>query len=330
MLLEAVVQRAGSVQATAESPRVAYQVFEALRVLVDERGAKSVWDEVLDLHELVIGWFQDLGLYHRIGWLVAVGVPFPRLVSLAGGLTRSVFAAELDRLIRDALDLSLEDVQELNYQNERKRRRAEHLLLLANVESIRRQEYSAERYPFHAHKSIRWSLEHIHAQNAEALNTEEQWAAWLALHGRALETLTGLDDVREAERRELLDEWHRMRKPVERAAFRRLAPRISAFLSSGAQENEAEGEWMHSIGNLALLSGGDNAALSNAAFEVKRQRILELDRQGQYIPVCTRQVFLKYFTDADAQQVHFWSPRDRENYVRALEGIVRAYLKNEE
>ena len=94
-----------------------------------------------------------------------------------------------------------------------------------------------------------------------------------------------------------------------------------------------DGEWVHSIGNLALLSGGDNAALSNAVFEVKRQRILDLDRQGQYIPVCTRQVFLEYFTDADAQQAHFWSARDRESYVQALvgpAGIVRDYLKNGE
>jgi hypothetical protein len=67
-------------------------------------------------------------------------------------------------------------------------------------------------------------------------------------------------------------------------------------------------------------------------FEVKRRRVIELDRKGEYIPVCTRQVFLKYYTDADAQQVHFWSTQDREAYLNAIlatEGGVGLYLKPE-
>ncbi|MCY0854019.1 hypothetical protein [Cupriavidus sp. D39] len=57
-------------------------------------------------------------------------------------------------------------------------------------------------------------------------------------------------------------------------------------------------------------------------FEVKRQKIVEMDRQGAYVPVSTRHVFLKYFTGADAQQIHFWSLRDRESYLDAMIGSV--------
>ena len=48
--------------------------------------------------------------------------------------------------------------------------------------------------------------------------------------------------------------------------------------------------------------------------------------------MCTRQVFLKYYTDADAQQVHFWSTQDRDAYLSAIlatNGGVGAYLKPE-
>ena len=89
---------------------------------------------------------------------------------------------------------------------------------------------------------------------------------------------------------------------------------------------------VHSVSNLALLASGHNSALNNAVFEVKRRRVLELDRQGAYIPICTRQVFLKYYTDADAQQVHFWSTQDRDAYLSAIlatNGGVGAYLKPE-
>jgi hypothetical protein len=119
-----------------------------------------------------------------------------------------------------------------------------------------------------------------------------------------------------------------------------LAARISEFFSPSDQSEGNVMHSLHSISNLALLSSDNNTALSNAVFEVKRQKIIELDRQGAYIPVCTRQVFLKYFTNADAQQVHFWSLQDRESYLTAMigppnstgcaEGIVFSYLKPEE
>ena len=48
-----------------------------------------------------------------------------------------------------------------------------------NVETIRKMQDSSERYSFKAHAAGDWSLEHIHAQNAEPLNTAEQWTAWL-------------------------------------------------------------------------------------------------------------------------------------------------------
>ena len=62
---------------------------------------------------------------------------------------------------------------------------------------------------------------------------------------------------------------------------------------------------------------------------MKRRAILDLDRRGRYIPPATRNVFLKYYTDADAQQVHFWSIQDREAYLDALLVAVEPYLKPE-
>ena len=80
------------------------------------------------------------------------------------------------------------------------------------------------------------------------------------------------------------------------------------------------------ITNLALLDRDDNSVLSNAVFEVKRRHIIELDRGGSYIPVCTRNVFLKYYTDAGAQQLHFWGPRDRQDYLDAMLDALDPYL----
>jgi Protein of unknown function (DUF1524) len=83
---------------------------------------------------------------------------------------------------------------------------------------------------------------------------------------------------------------------------------------------------MHAISNLALLDRDDNSALNNGAFEVKRRAIIKLDMAGSYIPVCTRNVFLKYYTRAQGQQLHFWGALDREGYLKNLLEKVGPYL----
>jgi hypothetical protein len=77
---------------------------------------------------------------------------------------------------------------------------------------------------------------------------------------------------------------------------------------------------------MALLSSSDNSRLSNSVFEVKRQMILELDRKGNYVPVCTRNVFLKYYAQADAQQPHFWSEADKNSYFQEARSRLKPYL----
>ena len=77
---------------------------------------------------------------------------------------------------------------------------------------------------------------------------------------------------------------------------------------------------------MALLSSGDNSALSNSTFEVKRRGILQRDKVGSYIPACTRNVFLKYYTESDAQQIHYWGAVDRDAYLKEILTVVEPYL----
>jgi hypothetical protein len=54
--------------------------------------------------------------------------------------------------------------------------------------------------------------------------------------------------------------------------------------------------------------------------------ILKLDKDGSYIPVCTRKVFLKYYSQGENVQLHFWSQRDREAYLREIKDVLTPYL----
>ena len=86
---------------------------------------------------------------------------------------------------------------------------------------------------------------------------------------------------------------------------------------------------MHSISNLALLNTSDNAALNNSTFAVKRNQIIEMDKKGQFIPFCTKMVFLKYYTPSEENQIHFWGQADRVAYINAINRVLSDYLEQE-
>ena len=78
---------------------------------------------------------------------------------------------------------------------------------------------------------------------------------------------------------------------------------------------------------MALLSSSDNAALNNSTFDVKRNEIINKDKSGEYIPFCTRMVFLKYYTPSADNQLHFWGHADRVEYVNAINTVLKDYLE---
>jgi hypothetical protein len=79
------------------------------------------------------------------------------------------------------------------------------------------------------------------------------------------------------------------------------------------------------IGNLTLLDKHTNRSYKNAVFAVKRQRLLSLDQAGIFVPLCTRNVFLKCYSPRVGNVV-FWSARDRLAYqTTVLETLVRFF-----
>jgi hypothetical protein len=301
--------------------RPQFHTFETLRERI-AANPQEFWNEVVDLHSLVLGWHESRDLFHKIGFLIAQGASFSALNERSKDKSKSKFAADLDGLIRDNLRLPEADVRELSYQSAKTSR----TLLLMNVETIRQRKHSSERYSFREHAAGRWSLEHIHAQNAEQLNRAEQWKEWLRLHRKAL---MAFDDLDEIEKKTVLDKVDQVLASsiITESEFRPLERELTELLSTGSDASDGG---LDSIANLALLPRNDNSALSNSVFAVKRTAILDRDRQGSYIPVCTRNVFLKYYSPADEQQMHFWSANDREHYLNAMIDILRDYLLADE
>lgn len=83
-----------------------------------------------------------------------------------------------------------------------------------------------------------------------------------------------------------------------------------------------------SLGNLVLLDSGTNRGYGNAPFPYKRNCIIERDRQGRFVPLGTKNVFLKYYSGmaASAMDAVRWHTSDMTSYMEELRKRLNTYL----
>ena len=300
--------------------REKYYTFFKIDEMGKEMPLDDVWRRIQQTFLILKDWYENHELYHKIGYLIAAEkLTLQQVYSLSIGKTKKEFRKELDESIQDSIDIS-GNYADLSYEKPLEYKRISTLLLLFNVESVRQNGEQSQWFPFDKFKfsgkgKVAWSLEHIHAQQSEGMRTQEVWKEWLTLHIPSVRAVS--------ENEELIDAMRAaIESPrLERTDFDALQQKVAELLS--VQGNI---EYLHSIGNMALLKSGDNAALNNSTFDVKRNLIVEMDKEGQFIPFCTKMVFLKYYTPSAENQLHFWGQADRIAYVKAINRVLADYL----
>lgn len=303
--------------------------FDALKKV---KRTDEIWREIQHTFLMLKDWFEDHELYHKIGYLITseektlqeiFSLAFSKKDSGEIGITKRAFKSKLDEYIKESVHIE-ENYSELSYERSADYIKISKLLLLFNVESIRSNSEQTQWFPFEKFKvqntgSVIWSLEHIHAQQSDGMKKQEDWKEWLRLH---IPSITALQE----DNRDLIanmNEAYEM-QPLDRKSFEVLQKNVIEKLST-----QGNTKYLHSISNLCLLNTNDNAALSNSTFDVKRNAIIEMDKRGQYIPFCTKMVFLKYYTPSEGNQLHFWGQQDRVAYVKAINHVLGGYLADE-
>lgn len=301
-----------------EGERGAYYTFFALDKLRKEKGLRELWQEIRGTFLTLKDWYGNHELYHKAGYLIASNSKrLTDIYEASKGVAKHKFLEQLDKFICESVK-SLENYADLSYESDYPK--ISRLLLLFNVESVRNNGAHTQWFPFDKHKrQASWSLEHIHAQHAEGMNKKEEWREWLSSHRTSIAALGDGNSRLLLE----LDKLIHKRK-LEKGEFLAAQKKVVEKLS--AQRGE---DYLHSIGNLALLDCGGNAALSNSAFAVKRNKIIEMDQRGEYIPFCTKMVFLKYYSPSEGNQLQFWGQEDRNAYIGAMNRVLGKYLDSE-
>lgn len=319
---------------------------------------KDNWTYIHDRYRRIRDWYIDTWMYHRIGYLVAVGddttlrkIYAETYPEKGAPLTHKQLRQTVERLIEETMTGSL---RELKYDEDNKQ--IIRVITLYNVMLADELKDMGIRYPFHMHNADDqggWSLEHVHAQNSEDLKGQTEWKTWVK------------DQLLSLQRIEPQLQANGTNYTKER--FDELVGKMKAYLKGNNSDETQYNQYkdivteyaeltsirggnssrfeMHSIANLALLSKNDNSMLNKSTFDVKRMKIA-MKSSTNFVPIGTERVFMKAIVgctkdqngnclpgteySCDTSQMFFWGDDDREAYMRDIEEKLGRYLPKEE
>jgi uncharacterized protein with ParB-like and HNH nuclease domain len=262
------------------------------------------WKEIKKHFQTLEEWYNDRELYHKIGYLIAIGTDIKGILNEKKEKSKTKFIDWLDEQIFELI--GKKPIEELEY-GKKDNFQLIGLLLLHNVITTLNSEDTSLRFPFDKYKDKRnggWSLEHIHAQNSEDITKLDDFREWLK----------AIDD------NDLTEEINqRIKEIIENEEQGEISQLVADI---GNLFGDIE---IHSIENMALLSRNDNSKLNNGLFPVKRERIIELEKNGAFIPIATKKVFQKYF-EGSTKQLSKWEEKDRKAYLNDIKETLKIYF----
>jgi uncharacterized protein with ParB-like and HNH nuclease domain len=267
------------------------------------------WKEVKDYFQRFKEWFTERDLYHKIGYLVCIEqATINDLYSNSVKATKSEFKEYLNSLIKKSV--SGIKLDELQYGDKRVKR----ILLLYNILTMLKCEKDNSYFPFDIFKNEKWDIEHI--TSVKDSLPEKNRDDWL---NDAIVFIDGSQD----EAKDLIKQAKECDCSND-TEFKSIFEKIVLYFNSDIDDED-----INDLSNLSLLDSETNRGYKNAVFPFKRKTIINRDKEGVFIPLCTKNVFLKYFSEYPPK-ISFWTQDDRDNYELDLYNVLNDYIDSGE
>lgn len=303
-------------------------------------------------------WYNDLELYHYIGYLVDCGIIISDIFD-NWGVTKNDFKGYLFEKIREQVSLKGKLLHTddnthydkiLNYENNSDKNLMRRIFLLHNIQSVINQNRTLEenhkyklpvfyKFPFHLYKNEMkgggWDVEHIDSHTDNPLVKEIERKEWLKYSSIGIELPNDL--------KEKIIQYITAKKDEIKCDYDELYSEIILnYRQIGEDKNKLSDEEKNYIWNLTLLDSSTNRGYGNAIFPAKRRVIIGKD-QGKtitlndnfevdekkgaiaFIPPTTKNVFLKYY-NSSTNNMREWDKKDAEAYLDNIKRILKDFL----
>lgn len=288
-----------------------FHVFNEV-LTTNKKDRDAIWKDVKSYFRTFNEWFENRELFHKIGFLISENKSIIQtLIDKSKNSSKSEFKSFLDQKIKEKLkkEYGKKNIDELEFENSKEA--IKQTLLLFNIQTLLNNEKSNMRFQFDRFKKENWDIEHIRSQNDKKPIKKADKKDWLDdMESLNLEALINID------KEDIIED-------KQNDVFNTLYENIEEMFGENKVFDKA------SISNLALLDAGTNRSYKNAFFPIKRNIILQNDMNGIFIPICTRNAFVKYYTK-NIQDIRTWKEEDAEDYLNAIKITLKNYLPNQD
>ena len=287
-----------------------YSTFRFFNKKFKNKSQKNIeinWREVKDYFQRFNEWFCERDLYHKIGYLICADqTTIQTLYNTSSRVSKSEFKDHLDSLIKKSVKGVKLD--ELQYGD----KRVKNILLLYNILTMLNSEKDNSYFPFDLFKNENWDIEHITSvKDSLPEKNREDW----------LKDAIVFIDTAQAGAKDLVTRAKQCDCSND-SEFKSIFEDIVLHFNCDIDDED-----INDISNLSLLDSETNRGYKNAVFPFKRKTIINRDKSGIFIPLCTKNVFLKYFSEYPPK-ISFWTQDDRDKYEIDLHNVLNHYIES--
>ena len=297
------------------------------------------WEKVKAYFQTFKEWYDDLELYHYIGFLVEYKYSIAALVSQ---WHRSTDKDSFVNYLKTEIKKEIERCPNLDFQYKEdgsNKGKCKPILLFHNVQTVVNQnknnlnneDYKLGvfyKFPFHLYKLENWDVEHINSNTTndeEDIDTQKEWLlnVYLSADDNTQQKIQSYFESVGEEKGKLFEE------------IKKKFP----------QNEEWTSDEKNRIWNYTLLDSSTNRSYGNAIFSGKRRVIIGKDKglsiaipkigkdgklqlgeeqkaKSYFVPPCTKQVFMKYYS-ATMTDANYWTKVDAEGYLNDIKDCIK-------
>ncbi len=329
------------------------------------QAVRTIWEKVREIFQTLQEWFDDMELYHYVGYLICMGSNVDEIYEHwndsdnKAGFIEKYLKEEIKKTIpyKDIENTVYEVKQEGSQFKGGSKTNCRPILLLHNLQTVINQNriLSANakykngvfyKFPFHLYKLEGWDVEHIDSNTENGLVNIQSQREWLLNAYFGLQDKTLRDQIQKFFKQYAAYEQSEdsAKQTARDKAFTELKHQIEDV---GGNDRLSQNE-KNKIWNFTLLDSSTNRSYGNAIFPAKRKVIIgkdqgkkfnssTIDENGQivlgsaenspsaFIPPCTRYVFLKYYNTASFDP-NVWTRNDAEAYKDNIIEVLKDFL----
>lgn len=312
----------------------------------DQARIDKIWDGVKEVFQTFEEWFEDRTLYHYIGFLIEYKSDINALIEASKSMDKIEF---LDKHIKNEISMIIAgiNIDDLSFNVSKEKIRK--ILLLFNILTVLQDKKSDMRFPFNKYKVGKWDIEHVCSQTDKLITDEKQRRLWIT---DMFEYFVGSSSEEDIENyldnlKYQIEQYTDSSDIQDQANCLSLQSELDVVTTilelskTDGKINDTEFDEafkkVHSlfkedmitdkdsIANLALLDQETNRSYGNAYFPVKRKRIISNDKMGVFVPIATKNLFLKYYS-RKSNSLMSWQESDAYDYLDSIKSLVTPFI----